>query len=267
MPHTSPHHNAISLTPFLQSTPFHIKSSSVPISTKLFKAEDIADDLIVKLDNANISEAPDSELNLMPWSLEYIRNMLDSSAVFQSVSLWLGTLKDNAGKLFYTKGCWLPLKVPFFLCCQADLAGSGAASSSHAAKPNSSKVTSDPLSSRALQWMKSSGSHSLSCGVRCQSIQRKVGSGSETEEVEGIFISSAGQDEEDTVVWLNGLTTSFQSIASTMPIQALENSNQPCTCGYHKCMSSVLASIAPKHLWSAQFATKSIPGTIKVKLD
>ena len=85
--------------------------------------------------------------------------------------------------------------------------------------------------------------------------------------MEGIFISSAGQDEEDTAVWLNGLTMFFQSIASTMPIQALENSNQPRTRGYLKCMSSVLASIAPKHLWSAQFATKSIPGTIKVKLD
>ena len=170
MPHTTPHCNAISLTPFLQSTPFCIKSSSVPISTKLFKAEDIADDLIIELDNATISEAPDSKSNLTPQSLEYIQNMLDSSAVFQSVSLWLGTLKDSAGKLFYMKGCWSPLKVPFFLRCQADLAGSGAASSSRPAKPNPSKVTSDPLSSRALWWMKSSGSHSSSCGVRHQSI-------------------------------------------------------------------------------------------------
>lgn len=45
------------------------------------------------------------------------------------------------------------------------------------------------------------------------------------EVVQGIFISSAGKDEEDTVEWLNGLATSFQSIAATGPIQALENSS------------------------------------------
>lgn len=272
MPQTSPHRNAIS-TPFLQSTPFRIKSSSVPISAKLFKAEDVADDLIVELDNATISESPDSKSNSMPPSLEYIQNFLDSSAAFQSVSLRLSTLKDSAGKLFYKKGCWSPLKIPFFLHRQADLAGIGAASSSRAAKPDPSKATSDPLRSRAPRRTKSSGSlhtkasRTSSRGVRRQTIRRLVGSGSETEEVEGTFISSAGQDEEDTAVWLNGLATSFQSIAFTTPIPALENSSQPHTRGYLKRTSLALASVTPKRLWSAQCATKSIPGAMKIKPD
>jgi len=271
MPHTSPPHNAIS-TPFLQSTPFRLKSSSIPIDAKLFKAEDIADDLIVELDNATISEAASSKSNPASQSLEYIRNLLDSSVVFQNVSLQLSSLKDSAGELSYRKGCWLPRKVPFFLCHQVDLAESVIdASSSHAAKPGPSKATSDPL--RASRRMKSLGSlnlktpHTLSHRVRHQSIQRKVGSGSEMEEVEGTFISSAGKDEEDTAVWLNGLATSFQSIAFTVPIQASENNNQPHTCGYLKQTSSVLAGIVLKHLWSVQFAIRSIPGAIKVKPD
>ena len=85
--------------------------------------------------------------------------------------------------------------------------------------------------------------------------------------MEGTFISSAGKDEEDTAVWLNGLAMSFQSIAFTVPIQASENNNQPRTRGYLKQMSSVLAGIVLKHLWSAQFAIRSIPGAIKVKPD
>ena len=107
MPHTSPPRNAIS-TPFLQSTPFRLKSSSIPIDAKLFKAEDIADDLIVELDNATISEAASSKSNPASRSLEYIRNLLDSSVVFQNVSLRLSSLKDGAGELFYRKGCWSP---------------------------------------------------------------------------------------------------------------------------------------------------------------
>jgi len=52
-----------------------------------------------------------------------------------------------------------------------------------------------------------------------------------------------------------------------VPIQALENNNQPRTRGYLKRTSSVLAGIVPKRLWSAQFAIRSIPGAIKVKPD
>ena len=105
--------------------------------------------------------------------------------------------------------------------------------------------------------------------MRRQSIRRRVSSGSETEEVEGIFISSPGKEEEDTAEWINGLAMSFQAIATvTVPtVQAPENSNQPHTRGYIKRMSSMLAGVAPKRLWSAQFALKSIPGAIKVKPD
>jgi len=67
LPHTSPPRNAIS-TPFLQSTPFCLKSSSVPFEVKIFKAEDITDDLIVELENVTISELA----SLDPLQLEYV---------------------------------------------------------------------------------------------------------------------------------------------------------------------------------------------------
>ena len=67
LPHTSPPRNAIS-TPFLQSTPFHLKSLSVPFEAKIFKAEDIANDLIVELENVTISELA----LLDPLQLEYV---------------------------------------------------------------------------------------------------------------------------------------------------------------------------------------------------
>jgi len=67
LPHTSPPRNAIS-TPILQSTPFCLKSSSVPFEAKIFKAEDIADDLIVELENVTISELA----LLDPLQLEYV---------------------------------------------------------------------------------------------------------------------------------------------------------------------------------------------------
>ena len=126
LPHTSPPRNAIS-TPFLQSIPFHFKSSSVPFDAKLFKAEDITNDLIIQLENTTISES-----DLDPLQLEYIRILLDSSVVLQKGSLRLSNLKDAAGKPFYRKGSWSPQKVPFFLHCQTDLVTSGAASISHA---------------------------------------------------------------------------------------------------------------------------------------
>ena len=89
--------------------------------------------------------------------------------------------------------------------------------------------------------------------------------------MEGIFISSPGKEEEDTAEWINGLAMSFQAIAAvTVPtVQAPENSNQPRTRGYTiiKHTSSMLTGVAPKRLWSVQFALKSIPGVIKVKPD
>ena len=39
-----------------------------------------------------------------------------------------------------------------------------------------------------------------------------------------MFISSVGKDEEETVVWLNRLTTSFPSVLFIGPILAPENS-------------------------------------------
>lgn len=272
MPHNTPPCNAIS-TPFLQSTPFCLKSSSIPIDAKTFKAEDIRDDLIIKLENATVSESPDTKLN-PELRLEYIQILLDSSVVLQKVSLQLSNLKDSAGELFYRKGCWSPRKIPFFLCCQVDLARSGITSSSCAAKLQPSKTTSNPLSSRVPQRTKSLVSlnpkapRTLSSSMQCQSIWRKIGSGSEEEEEEGMFISSVGKDEEETVVWLNRLTTSFPSVLFIGPILAPENSTWPYTCGYIKHTSSaLLADIAPQCLWSVQFATKSIPGAIKVKPD
>ncbi|KIM64569.1 hypothetical protein SCLCIDRAFT_23308 [Scleroderma citrinum Foug A] len=127
------------------------------------------------------------------------------------------------------------------------------ASSSRAAKLQLLKETSDPLSSRVIQRMKSldpKAPCTSSCGVRRQSIQRKVGSGSGTEVVEGTFISTAGKDEEDTAAWLNGLATSFSSIALTGPIQSLVDCNRPRTRGYIQWLSSaaLLTDIAPKHL-------------------
>ena len=269
MPHNTPPCNAIS-TPFLQSMPFCFKSSSIPIDAKTFKAKDIGDDLIIKLENATISESPDTKLNPAPW-LEYVQFLLDSSVVLQKMSFWLSSLKDHADELFYKKGCWSPRKIPFFLCRPAR---SGVTSNSCTAKPQPSKATSNPLSSRAPRRTKSLVSlnpkapHTLS--MRCQSIRRKIGSGSEEEEEEeeGTFMSSVGKDEEETAVWLNGPTTSFPSAPFIGPIPAPENSTQPHTRGYVKRTSSaLLTDIAPQRLWSAQFATKYIPGVIKVKPD
>ena len=99
MPNNTPPRNAIS-TPFLQSTPFCLKSSSIPIDAKTFKAEDIGDDLIIKLENATISESPDTKSN-PALRLEYVQFLLDSSVVLQKVSFQLSSLKDHAGELFY----------------------------------------------------------------------------------------------------------------------------------------------------------------------
>jgi len=52
--HVSPPRNAITSTPFLQSTPFHFKSSSIPSDAKVFKAMEIGTDLVVELENATI---------------------------------------------------------------------------------------------------------------------------------------------------------------------------------------------------------------------
>jgi len=267
LPHTSPPRNAIS-TPFLQSMPFRLKSLSVPFEAKIFKAEDIANVLIVELENVTISELA----SLDPLQLEYVRVLLDSSAVLRKVSLQLNNLKDAAGKLFYRKGSWSPHKVPFFLHHQSNLDMNGAASRSCATRPLPSQGTSDPLSGRATRRSRSSGSlapkaWTLSRSLRHQSIQRKVGSGSETEVVEGIFISSAGKDEEDTVVWLNSLATSFQSIVATVPIQAVENGSRPRTHAYIQRTLLVLADVTPKRLWSAQFTIKPISGAMKIKPD
>jgi len=269
--HVSPPCNAITSTPFLQLTPFRFKSSSIPSDAKVFKATEIGTDLVVELESATIYESDSVE-----WPA-YIPALLDSSTALQKVSHWLSGLKDLAGTLLYKNGAWSPYKIPFFLRCQADL---GAGSSSCAAKPKpTKKSTSDPLSNMATQKAHSSGSHATkdahlapkaprtsSCSLRWQVIQRKVSLGSEMEQVEETFIPAAGEEEKGTAVWLNSVANSFQPIA-TGPIQAPMDSDRPCTCGYVKCASLVLADVTPRRLWSVQFATKPIAGAIKIKPD
>lgn len=258
--HVSPLRKAITSTPFLQSTPFRFKSSSIPSDAKIFKAEEIADDLVVELENATIYE---SSLEQPP----YIPDLLDSSRVLQNISLQLSNLKDSAGQLFYKTGAWSPYKTPFFLRRQTDLV---ATSSHRAAKPKPSKK--DSLSNKTTRKARSSVSRATkdthlapkaprisTRGLRRQIVQRRVGSGSETEQVEGTFLSAAGKDEEGTAVWLNGVANSFQSIANG-PIHAPDSNPRPRTRGYVK-------DAAPKRLWTAQFATKSISGALKVKPD
>ena len=170
-----------------QNSPLKIKTTSVPTEGKIFKVEEVNQDLVVELIGATIDEDP------LTASSHYILDQCNKLAPSimthiprASLPLAIPPLK-HGNEYLYRSGRWVASKIPKML--------------------------------RAVV------SSNRSRSTRRETIRRPVPGTSQQEAIEGTFLPAAGSEEQQIANWLNTITDALQdffprSTNTTVPVVA-----------------------------------------------
>ena len=170
-----------------QNSPLKIKTTSVPTEGKIFKVEEVNQDLVVELIGATIDEDP------LTASSHYILDQCNKLAPSimthiprASLPLAIPPLK-HGNEYLYRSGRWVASKIPKML--------------------------------RAVV------SSNRSRSTRRETIRRPVPGTLQQEAIEGTFLPAAGSEEQQIANWLNTITDALQdffprSTNTTVPVVA-----------------------------------------------
>ena len=176
------------------NTPLKLRTTSVPTTGKVFKVDDINQDLLVELDGATIDEDPLTPSHyvlgqysrLSPAIMEYIPpGMRDLPLRVEFLKL-----KD---KYLYHDDRWELGKIPHIL-----------------RSSNSSSVG----STRSSKKIRSSSQKGHLTSSRHETISRHV-TENFGETIQGTFIPAAGSEEKHISAWLNEVTEALQAFIPT----------------------------------------------------
>ncbi|KAI6137152.1 hypothetical protein F5141DRAFT_1060041 [Pisolithus sp. B1] len=161
----------------MQNSPLKQKTMSIPMTGKLFGAEDINQDLLVELQGMTIDEQllkarSHHTLDQCKKMLPVIMNHIPQA---DANLLLIISLLQNGDEFLYCDGCWEPMELPQILRLSQ---------SSSAGSPQP-------------RWSCSS------TALRHETAHRHIPRTSQEEAVEGTFLPTAGSEEWQVVKWSN----------------------------------------------------------------
>ena len=162
-----------------QVTPLKFRTNSVPSSGKVFKTENVNQELLVELEDATLEEE-----SFIASKTHYILrqcNSVEKLLVQAKGSLLKITSLTLVNESLYRNNCWEPQIIPHFL-----------RSSTGASQPRRG--------------------HKVSRRV---TIRRRIPKTSQEKIVEGTFLPTAGDEESGVAKWLNTVTRALLTLRST----------------------------------------------------
>ncbi|KAI6023463.1 hypothetical protein EDC04DRAFT_2606623 [Pisolithus marmoratus] len=172
----------------MQNSPLKLKTMSVPMTGKFFRAEDINQDLLVELQGTTIDEQLlkarshyilDQCKKMLPVIMNHIPQA-DAKSPLTISSL------QNGDEFLYHDGCWELTELPQILrLSQSSSAGSPQPRQSHS-----------------------------STALRHETVHRHIPRTLQEEAVEGTFLPTAGSEEWQVVQWLNKIILAMWALVA-----------------------------------------------------
>ena len=212
-----------------QNTPLKFRTNSVPSSGKVFKRENVNQELLAELEGATLEE---EGLIVSRNPAHYILHQCHSVSkhLLQAKgSLLKITSLTLINESLYCKNCWEPLVIPHFL-----------------------RSTGESQPRRG---------HS---GSRRETIRRLIPKTSQEEIIKGTFLPTAGDEESGIAKWLNKVTRALLALCpSTSPAVTATATSGRVT----RSSAAKLVAIPPRS-WSWETSRKPIPdGPMSLKPD
>ena len=237
-----------------QTTPLKLRTTSVPTTGRIFKAEEVNQDLLIELEDATIDEDPLTDTH-------YILDICNETSPGMTVNLPSDeaspvkiTSLELSNENLYCNDCWEPTKIPQIL--RSPL------STDPSQDPSFTGSSQGRGSSRGWQgWGQGQGqgqgqergrgssrthSNHAGGGVRCETMQRCIPRTSQEETIVGTFQPTAGSEEQHVASWLNKITHAIEDFVPPPPL--------PDT------VRAVTRSLTAKHhrVWSLETSHKPI---------
>ena len=174
------------------NTPLKLRTTSVPTTGKLFKAENVNQDLLVELEGATINENPfEKNSHYILAQCDQISPSMDHLLqALAGAPLKITSLKHQDRVIYDSH--WEAKEIPHILRTSS-------------------------ASSSSSRWSQKSNNARL----RCLSVRRVIPGTSLEESIKGTFLPNAGTKEECVARWLNKVTEA---------LMALGPSHGPLTC-------------------------------------
>ena len=244
----------------LSITPLRLKTSSVPLDGRVFKAATLDIELASELEDATIFEAAGCKGS-------YIVYWYQLSRLETIGGIKAKLLKAINDTSLFRNGCWEPSLIPHILrqstAKQTEVANFGSSGSDRTRRPRSNPPFCSACQSTSKQPTATSDSQRHSrASLRQEPVTRNVPDMDLQETVEGTVIPIAGSEETDVATWLNRIISLFTPSALQI------NSSRSYLEGGPRLTWS--ASKAHNHLrrWSSQYAAKPVENShMSVKPD
>ena len=241
-----------------QTTPLKLRTTSVPTTGRIFKAEEVNQDLLIELEDATIDEDPLT-------GIHYILEVCNETSPTTTVNLpsdEASPLKITSLELgnenLYCNDRWEPTMIPQLLRSPLSTGSSQDPSftgsswghgSSRGQQGRGRGRGRGQERGRGSSWTRSHIPDRAGGGVRCEIVQRRIPGTSQEETIAGTFLPTAGSEEQHIASWLNKITCALEDF---VPLPPLPESVHPAR--------AVTRSLTAKHrrVWSSETSCKPI---------
>ena len=178
-------------------TPLKLRTTSVPTTGKVFKVEDVNQDLLVELDGATVDEDPlDKTHYVLDQCSKNLPEMMENLPSDHSL-LKIQSLEFQ-NETLYRDDHWVPTNIPHIL--RAPLQVSGFSRGKRGCSSGAG----------SLRGRRGHLSQNGRSSIRHVEVHRCIPGTSQEEVIEGTFLPAAGSEEQCVAKWLNKISRALQ---------------------------------------------------------
>jgi len=182
-------------------TPLKLRTTSVPTTERVFKVEDVNQDLLVELDGATVEENPFNKTHYILDQCSKVLPVMMENLPSDHSPLKIQPLGFQ-NEALYCNGRWEPTKIPHILRATSQFSGS-------------LQAWQGCSSSTSSLWGHPSQNTSSRSSIRHEKVHRHISGTLQEEVIEGTFLPTAGSEEQCVTNWLNKITCALQVFSPT----------------------------------------------------